>query len=290
MKRHPAKVCVLALLLSVVVADRALAQVPRPSLLFDAADVPRIRANLEGPLRKVRDALEAAIHFPFTGNFPQTPDLGYEHWGPIGPPDSLVAFAFGAAVLDRDTLAGQRALQLARNYLNGICSFPDWVFAHTQDGPDPDLNSAHYLFAVSVAYDWLYDDLTETERKRCRDRVAVEGEKVHQAMLRNVWWMVDLLQNHNWINTASLGMAALAFEGELAGVDTGRWLAAVNDNMARVHHAADLVVGGAWHEGPGYLNYGFDSLIPYAVALVRKKGGPDWADNHLVREDRKSVV
>lgn len=256
-----------------------------PSLLFDAEDIPQLRARLDGPLQKVRDALEGAIHFPFAGgNFPMHPDPNYENWDMRGPPDSLVAFAFGAAILDPDSTRGRQALQLARNYLIGICNYPDWVFAEHQDGPDPDLFSAHNLFAVSLAYDWLFHELSESERRTCREKVAVEGEKVYQAMRRNVWWMTDLLQNHNWINTASLGMAALAFEGELPGVDTSAWLAAVNENMEKVHYVADLVVGGAWHEGPGYLNYGFDSLIPYSIALVRKKGGPDYADNHAVRD------
>lgn len=273
------------LVLPLLLAQRASAG-EHPSLLFDAEDIPEIRARLDGPLWKIRDALEAAIHFPFAGgNFPLTPDLNYEHFRDRrGPPDSLLTFAFGAAILDPDTPIGREARQLAHNYLTGICNYRDWVFAETQDGPDPDLNSAHHLFAVALAYDWLYHDLSEADRQRCRDKVAVEGEKVYQAMRRNVWWMVDLLQNHNWINTASLGMAALAFEGELTGVDTEAWLRAVNENMEKVHYVADLVEGGAWHEGPGYLNYGFDSLIPYAVALVRKRGGPDWADNHAVRD------
>lgn len=257
-----------------------------PSVLFDAEDIPAIRARLDGPLRKIRDALEGAVHFPFAGgNFPKTPDLNYEYFQDRrGPPDSLLTFAFGATFLDPQTPIGQEARQLARNYLIGICKYRDWVFAETQDGPDPDLNSAHYLFAVSLAYDWMYHDLSESERELCRNKVAVEGDKVHRAMLRNVWWMIDSTQNHNWINTASLGIAALTFEGELPGVDTDAWLEAVNENLDKVHYIADLVEGGAWHEGPGYLNYGFDSLIPYSVALVRKKGGPDYADNHAVRD------
>src|SRR5690606_17996002 len=113
--------------------------------------------------------------------------------------------------------------------------YHDWVFPETQDGPDPDLNSAHFLFAVSMAYDWLYHSLPESERRICRDKVAHEGDKVYRAMLRKAWWMPDLLQNHNWINTASLGVAALAFEGELSGVDTSRWLAAVEENLEKVH-------------------------------------------------------
>lgn len=257
-----------------------------PSVLFDAEDIPTIQARLAGPLRIVREALEAGIHFPFAGgNFPSTPDLDYEHFQDRrGPPDSLLAFAFGATFLDPDTQIGQEARILARNYLLGICRYPDWVFAASQEGTDPDLNSAHHLFAVSLAYDWMYPTLSEEERDLCRRRVAVEGEKVYQAMLRNVWWMTDSIQNHNWINTSSLGLAALTFEGELDGVDTGRWLAAVQENLEKVHAIADLVEGGAWHEGPGYLNYGFDSLIPFSVALVRKKGGPDYADNHAVRD------
>jgi len=258
----------------------------RPHVLFDADDIPAIRARLDGPLSKVRDALIGAIRFPYNGgNFPKHPDLNYEHFQDRrGPPDTLLTFAFGAVILDRDTTVGQQALELARNYLLGICKYRDWVFAETQDGPDPDLNLAHHLFAVSLAYDWLYHDLSESERQLVRNKVAAEGRKMYDAIVRNVWWMVDVTQNHNWINTASLGIAALTFEGELPGVDTDAWLQAVNANLDRVHYVADLVEGGAWHEGPGYLNYGFDSLIPYSVALVRKKGGPDYADNHAVRD------
>ena len=72
-----------------------------PSLLFDASEIPALRARLDGPLKPVRDALRASVDFPFVGYFPQTPDLNYEYFNDRRAiPDSLVAFAFGAVALD----------------------------------------------------------------------------------------------------------------------------------------------------------------------------------------------
>jgi len=255
-----------------------------PSLLFDARELPALRARLEGPLRPIRDALQAGIEYAHSGGFPRTPDRGWQYFGDRRAiPDSMLAFAFGVIGFDPASATHGEAMQLAKSYLNGICAYPDWVFPETQDGPDPDLNSAHFLFAVSLTYDWLYDRLTESERQRCRDKVEVEGKKVHDAMKRQVWWMPEHLQNHNWINTSSLGMAALAFEDELR-FSTQPWLDSVVVNLEKVSYVIDLIEGGGWHEGTGYLHYGLDSLIPFAHALSRRHGVADLADTRIVRD------
>ena len=272
-----------ALALSIALSASAAGAATHPSLLFSREDVPAIRASLDGPLAQVKSALEAGVHFPFVGDYPKTPDLGWQYYGDRRAiADTLVAFAFGAAVLDPDTGTGREAGELALNYLRGICAYGDWIFPETQDDAKPDLNSAHFLFGVSVAYDWLYDRLTESERQRCRDRVAVEGEKMYQAT-RDGWWVPEYLQNHNWINHASLGMAALAFDGEIPR-DTNAWLEAAKANSEKVRYVLDLIHGGAWHEGTGYLHYGLDSLIPFSVALERSGRGPDYAANRIVRD------
>ncbi|AKU90652.1 DUF4962 domain-containing protein [Vulgatibacter incomptus] len=269
----------------VLLAGFPAAAASHPSLLFDRSEISTIRARLDGPLRPIRTALEAGIHYPYAGgNFPVTPDRNWIYFSDRRAiPDSMVAFAFGTIGLDPASSIAGEARTLAKNYLVGICNYPDWIFPETQDGPDPDLNSAHFLFGVSLAYDWLYDSLSESERQRCRDRVAVEGEKVYQAMRRNVWWMPEHLQNHNWINTSSLGMAALAFDGELS-FSTQRWLDAAKENLDKVKYVIDLIEGGGWHEGTGYLHYGLDSLIPFSHALSRLRGGPDYADTRIVRD------
>ncbi|HEY0838772.1 MAG TPA: DUF4962 domain-containing protein, partial [Vulgatibacter sp.] len=274
---------------AILLAGAAAASSPavaaeHPNLLFDESDIPTIRARMDGPLRPVRDALAAGVHFPFVGNFPRTPDRNYQYFNDRRAiPDSLLAFAFGAVALDPSSQYGREAQELAKNYLVGICNYGDWVFAETQDGPDPDLNSGHFLMGVSLAYDWLYHQLSEAERQQCRNRVAIEGNKVYQAMLRVVWWMPEHLQNHNWINTSSLGMAALAFRDELS-FSTQPWLDAVKTNLEKVHYVIDLIEGGGWHEGTGYLHYGLDSLIPFSHALVRAGLGPDYADTQIVRD------
>src|SRR5690606_2389002 len=126
-------------LLLVALASPARAA-EHPSLLFDASEIPSIRARLEGPLRPIRDALQEGIHFPFVGNFPRTPDLGYEYFGDRRAiADSMLAFAFGVIGFDPASPTWSEASLLAKNYLVGICGYRDWVFPETQDGPDPDL-------------------------------------------------------------------------------------------------------------------------------------------------------
>lgn len=274
----------ISIFLGIVTLAGAANAAPRPRLLFDESELPAIRARLDGPLRQIRDALEVGVHFPYVGNFPRTPDRGYEYFNDRRAiADSLFAFAFGAVTLDPASPYGAEAAQLAKSYLTGICAYPDWVFPETQDGPDPDLNSGHFLFAVSLAYDWLYDSLSESERQRCRDRVEIEGRKVYDAIQRNVWWLPEHLQNHNWINTSSLGMAALAFEGELRS-STEPWLDAAVENLEKVRYVIDLIEGGGWHEGTGYLHYGLDSLIPFSHAYSRLRRGQDFADTAIVRD------
>lgn len=282
-KHRPVLFGVLAALCVSLLSANASAAT-HPNLLFSRDDIPKIRANLDGPLLQMKQALEAGIHFPVVGYFPKTADLGYEYFGdPRAMSDSLMAFAFGAAVLDPSSQAGKEANELALNYLRGICGLGDWVMASYQDGSDPDLISAHFLFNVAVSYDWLYDRLSESDRQACRNRVAIEGEKMYRAATNNAWWTIEYLQNHNWINTASLGMAALAFDGEIPA-NTGAWLEAAKANMEKVQYVLDLIQGGTWHEGTGYLHYGFDSIIPFSMALTRTGKGPDYADNQVIRD------
>ena len=264
-----------------------------PSLLFGKDDIAKIRARLAGPLKPISDALKAGVNFPFEGgDFPKTPDVNYKYFDDRRAiADTVAAYAFAATMLDpaTDATTVDRAKQLAHDYLVGVCGYGNWVFPETQDSPQPDLNLGHFLFSVTLAYDWLYDSLTDGERKTCRDRVAIEGAKMYAAARlpkgsESSWWIEEYLQNHYWVNHAGLGMAALGFEGELGSLDVAPWLSTAENAMTQVKSVIDPIAGGAWHEGIGYVNYGLDALVPFSLAHGRLKGGADWADNGLVHD------
>lgn len=285
MRRFVASTAFASLL---VLAPRAEATT-HPSLLFGKDDIPKIQARLAGPLAAVADGLKAGVNGVFDGGgVPAKPDL--TAWAKLDDrraiADTLQSFAFSAVMFRDDAKVGPRAKQLAHDYLVGICAYSDWVFAADQGDSTPDLYLAHMLYDVSLAYDWLYDDLTESERSACRAAVAREAPKMYAVGKLpggTAWWLDEYLQNHHWINNSSLGVAALAFDGELSA-DTAPWLSNTQKALEPVDTVLDPIAGGAWHEGPGYAGYGLDTLIPFSRANHALKGGKDYADNGFVHD------
>lgn len=290
------------LLLPLLIGSPALAA-DHPRLLFDARDVPTLRGRLAGPLKPVAVALRAAVELPYVGpgDYPKTPDVKNQWFRQDirALADTGLSYAFASLMFrdggvdrifpeltkeERATLAA-RANELARNYLLGVTApdFPDWLFPEHQEGTAPDLPMAHLLFDVSLAYDWLHSTLTEAEREQIRRRIAINAPRMHAAANDpNTWWARQYTQNHFWLNNAALGMAALAFDGEIPGTEPWRETAA--KAMQTVQLVLDDVAGGAWHEGIGYSNYGMLSLIPFSIANQKLKGGPDYADARFVRD------
>jgi hypothetical protein len=255
------------------------------------------------PLKPVAQALRAGVELAYDpkNDYPRQPDVNNQWYRQDirALADTIASYAF-AAVAFRDGGASQifpeltaaqqtdlasRSQSLARNYLLGVCApdFPDWLFGSHQEGTTPDLPMAHLLMNVSLAYDWLYESLTEEERERCRQRISREAPRMYRATQdQNSWWLRQYTQNHFWINHAGLGIAALAFENEVP--DTSQWLSAATKAMRLVESVTSGVVGGAWHEGIGYGNYGMMSLIPFTMANQRIKNGPDFADTAFLRD------
>lgn len=281
---------VVLVALSTVSVSSVASAATHPSLLFGKEDVPKLKARLDGPLKLVRDSLAAAVNGTYDGtSVPKTPDLAA--WSKVDDrraiADTLQAFAFSALVFRDDPVLGPKAKKLAHDYLGGICAYSDWVFAKDQGAATPDLYLAHMLHDVSLAYDWLYDELSDAEKSACQKAVAREAPKmlaVGKLPGGSAWWIDEYLQNHHWINNSSLGVAGFAFDGELAGVDSKAWIANTQSALEPVKTVLDPIAGGGWHEGFGYADYGLDTMIPFSLANVRLAGGKDFADNGFVHD------
>lgn len=145
-----------------------------------------------------------------------------------------------------------------RRWMNALTSYKNWA-------SNTDLGSAHLLFGMSIAYDWLYDKWSENERLRFRQKISKQASILYRALTKEkVWWTRTeyLMQNHNYTNVMSIAIAGIALQGEAPEVN--KWLASAENNFQRVLQL--LSPDGASHEGVGYWGYGMESLLKYYLA------------------------
>ena len=158
--------------------------------------------------------------------------------------ETLPYFAVGY-MMTHDTLY----LRYAKKWLLNVVRMDKW-------GNQEDLGGSHMVYGVSLAYDWLYHELTETERDEVVNRL-----KIQVNLLRNpsLWWKYKALQNHLWINTTAIGIAGFA----LYEIDdeAKEWIQEANDKLNWVLNY--LSPDGSSPEGIGYLQYGLEYLMKY---------------------------
>lgn len=99
----------------------------------------------------------------------------------------------------------QRYVERAKQELEAVAAFEDWNPSHF-------LDVAEMTIALSIGYDWLYDQLSPGERANISNAILEKGLKPSMDTANN-WW---LKADHNWNQVCNAGMVmgALAiYEG-----------------------------------------------------------------------------
>ena len=151
----------------------------------------------------------------------------------------------------------QQYLDRAWQELETAAQFPDWNPSHF-------LDTAEMTNALAIGYDWLYNDLTNSQRDLIRSAIVSKGLKpaLREYLEQESWTNKE--NNWNQVCNGGIGMGALAVldtDPELAGEILQEALKRLPKAMQ--HYAPD----GAWAEGPGYWNYAttYNSLILAAL-------------------------
>jgi hypothetical protein len=153
-----------------------------------------------------------------------------------------------------------------KRYLNHALTWIDTYIAFENWGDNQDLVASHALFAMSVAYDWLYDELGSSRSLLLKVKITKHANLLYQLLTnKTIWWATDYLQNHNYYNVMSLAVAGVSLHGETPLADS--WITAANKNMANV--ANQLSPDGASHEGIGYWAGGTEALLCHYFAVRR---------------------
>lgn len=182
--------------------------------------------------------------------------------------DRLIAQAF-TYIISGDV----KYATLAKNYLLKYATWNLWDTA-----PDTrDLGLAHMLIGNALAFDWIYDTLTASERSTISAALGKHAYKMYEASRAtsnvsgwNNWWNNSYMQNHAIIDKSALGLAGLA----LIGHDS-RAQSFVDEAAAgwqRIKTLLDGNADGSWHEGTFYGAYAIGKALPFLQNLRRLQG------------------
>ena len=163
-------------------------------------------------------------------------------------------------------------LAAAKKWTLAATDYEPW--GYTYNKPNVDLAAGHLLYAIGWAYDLLWSELTPEERARIRGSLerhaALVDEYFTPGPKRSRF---EFTQNHDFIPTAGLAVAALALLGE--SPDAEKWAAAAYAH----HHRANQLLSpdGYYYEGIEYWIFSAPWLIHFADAWEHATGESVWA-------------
>ena len=156
----------------------------------------------------------------------------------------------------------------AEKELLTISAFSDWNPSHF-------LDVAEMTMAVSIGYDWLYNELSPSSREIIREAILKKGLEPSLDSKYNSWLRVE----HNWNQVCNAGMTygAMAIyesEPELSRKIINRAIGSI------VLPMKDYGPDGIYPEGYGYWGYGTSFNVMF-LSAVEKLFGSDFGLNAI---------
>jgi hypothetical protein len=147
--------------------------------------------------------------------------------------------------------------------LLAVCNFRDW-------NPDHFLDVAEMTLAVSIGYDWLYNDLPEKSKAVIKKAIIEKGLLPSQNSKYNGW----LRGNNNWNQVCNAGITygALAVYEEQPQVSQELLLRALTSIEKPM---AEYAPAGNYKEGYSYWGYG-TSFNVFFISALEKIFGTDF--------------
>lgn len=177
-----------------------------------------------------------------------------------------VAIAIAEAALAYKIDGDPRYLAAAKKYMDAAVSYDVWGYSFNK--PNVDLAAGHLLYGLGWGYDLLYNDLTEAERARYRDKLARQGHIMYEYFKPKPGRMYTYSQNHLFIPMAGLGVAAYAVYGEVP--EAAEWAKLTRAMYDRVlgTYSAD----GYYYEGFEYWIFSTPWIVHYLDAHLHATG------------------
>lgn len=158
-------------------------------------------------------------------------------------------------------------------HMDAVCDFSDWNEIHF-------LTTGEYIFAMAVGYDWIYDYLSDTQRKKIEEAILNKG--LNHAMedyndvagrQRTFKW-AQVKECSNWKTVCNTGVIAAATTLMDIYPDLCETLLAnamENIKVSALGYAPD----GAWSEGTTYWLYN-TMFYTYFINILDNAYGNDF--------------
>ncbi len=193
--------------------------------------------------------------------------------GPPPPPpaelrraqnDVALAIAEGAFAYRME--GDPKILAATKQYMDMAVTYDVWGYAFNK--PNTDLAAGHLLYAMGLAYDLLYNDLSPAERDKYRNKLAKQGKLMYAAFAPKPGRQWAYSQNHTFIPISGLAVAAYAVYGEVP--EAKQWAELSRAIFSRV--LATYSQDGYYYEGYEYWIFATPWIIHYLDAAKHAAG------------------
>jgi Domain of unknown function (DUF4962)/Heparinase II/III-like protein len=157
-------------------------------------------------------------------------------------------------------------LLAAKKFMDAAVSYDIWGYANNK--PNVDLAAGHLLYGLGWGYDLLYNELTEAERTRYREKLIKQARLLADYFKPKPGRTFAYSQNHTFIPMAGLGVAAYALFGETP--EAAEWASLARAIFDRV--LATYSEDGYYYEGFEYWIFSTPWLIHYLDAHAHATG------------------
>ncbi|KAI0257684.1 chondroitin AC/alginate lyase [Lactifluus subvellereus] len=137
------------------------------------------------------------------------------------------------------------------------------------------LDTAEFSAAFGIAYDWLYDALTEEQKTQIRFTLNLyglgPGLSAYQGDNNIGWWNTDIYGNWNCVCNGGLTLAALAILGDDT-TGNAQALLGYTVNNAKQNCVMAVTSDGTWNETANYWYFGTTGHAEMTSSLITAAG------------------
>jgi hypothetical protein len=243
-----------------------------PRLLYTQGDIDALKQRIAtDPILKATYDQNLALYkrFALPAHTPEHPlSLVYDDTSALSVSMERYAGLAYFYSLDKDPKIKQDIIDILTMMLNE----PYW--ADTAE-LDSSMGGAVNMLMVAVLYDAVYNDLDPDFRAKMDAKILIQARRLYylgfmqKSLLANKYWQQDPQPNHRWYRIAGEMGSLLVLNGE-PNINTDYLLREMKKEMDFVMKS--YPPDGDCHEGAGYQQFGFASILRAALMMDRDLG------------------